>query len=205
MNRYPRCQLPLMLVLLGHLVSLPLTVHAQDLSEPPGMAPRLVEVVVDSAQGVIIVTGEHFIPGGRVSIALFDRGGVHVIASRTVTATEATLGMNGSRDPALGYLAGGTVLESFAIAETVYGPNGSRDPAIGYRLGLDGSSVAAEVFGPNGSRDPAMIGVTGDAREDQVASTCDPALIVVALDEQQDLWSNMLDVGAECRLASTRP
>jgi hypothetical protein len=163
------------------------------------MAPQLSVTVADRERGLILVTGQDFTPGGRVFLDVYEDEGLHLIETRWARASEEVFGLNGSRDPALGYVPGGEVVEMFAVTEAVYGPNGSRDPAQGYRPGLiRGADVDAVATGPNGSRDPALIGVPGNNGTEERAITCDPSFVVQALDEQAAAWSNVLHLDEGC-------
>lgn len=204
MNRSTHRQLLRGLAILGLLLSGQLVTHAHALPEPLSMTPQLSVTVADPDRGLVLVTGQDFTPGGRVFLDVYDDEGLRLIETRWARASEESFGLNGSRDPALGYVPGGEVFEMFAVAEAVYGPNGSRDPAQGYRPGLLGGADAdAVVSGPNGSRDPALIGVPGNIATEQRASTCGPTLVVQALDEQAAAWSNMLHLDEGCRTAAT--
>jgi hypothetical protein len=198
MNRFPYRQLSLVLAILGLLiVGHPNAIAGtrQGLGSEP---PRLDEVVVVPQQGVITVTGQDFTPGGQVYIALYDRWGVQLYETRWITASDEMFGLNGSRDPALGYVRGGTISEVFRSSDEVFGPDGSRDPARGYVPAVNGTDVSADAFGPDGSRDPAMINVANDISTELARYQCDAMLMVRALDGERDAWSNMLDIESGC-------
>lgn len=203
MNRSPQRQLLRVVAILGLFVSGQPTAHAHVLPETGSMAPQLSVTVADPNRGLILVTGQDFTPGGRVVIDIYDAEGLQLIGTRWAHASEEIFGANGSRDPALGYLSGGTVSEVFAVAETVFGPNGSRDPARGYVPGLGESGTGSVATGPNGSRDPAMINVPSITDQEQSANVCASDVMIQALDEQAEAWSNMLHLDEGCRAAAT--
>jgi hypothetical protein len=167
----------------------------------PVISPRLLNAVPASHPGAILVTGQDFTPGGQVYIVLHDQWGMELHETRWVSASVTTLGMNGSRDPALGYIRGGTIHETFGPSETVYGPNGSRDPALGYIPGsgdtlLTGATEA--IFGPNGSRDPALGFVPGSPGREVVYRLCGTTMMARAFDAEADSWSNTVDIDPGC-------
>lgn len=86
-------------------------------AELSGSAPLLIRAaspaIPASNFGTVVVTGDTFTPGGAVYIALYDTWGERLYETRWTTASAFTYGYNGSADPAYGYIAGGTILESF--------------------------------------------------------------------------------------------
>ena len=105
--------------------------------------PILNNAVVSTiAPGVIEVSGERFSPGGLVYIALYDGWGTALHETRWVASSPTVYGVNGSQDPAQGFVQGGRIEEAFAASRApVFGPNGSQDPAQGYGAGDDGSGA----------------------------------------------------------------
>ena len=91
--------------------------HSATAAELSGAAPYLISAstpaIPASNAGAVVVTGDTFTPGGQVYIALYDKWGERLFETRWTTATGFTYGYNGSSDPALGYVAGGKILESF--------------------------------------------------------------------------------------------
>lgn len=143
--------------------------HAGNKRVLPAMAPSLITAapMVDSP-GAVSVSGQDFTPGGEVVIALYDRWGVQHYESRRAIASDAAFGLNGSQDPALGYIPGGSIRELFGASEPVYGPGGSQDPATGYVSGVDSVNL------------------------------CGASLMVRAYDARTDQWSNVFDVDPAC-------
>ena len=60
-------------------------------------------------QGVLLVTGEQFTPGGEVAVVLFMPGKADPAVIRSIRASQSIFGPNGSTDPALGFQQGGFV------------------------------------------------------------------------------------------------
>ncbi len=184
------------LVLFGFgLTGLPGTTVAQSASTLPVLNSAIASTV---APGAIEVIGERFSPGGLVYLALYDGWGATLHETRWVASSPTVYGVNGSQDPAQGFIAGGGISESFEhVRQAVYGPNGSQDPAQGYIAGDEGFQARSAVYGPNGSQDPAqgyVPGTTGAA----LADACDAPLMVRAFDQRTASWSNLLDVDAGC-------
>jgi hypothetical protein len=63
----------------------------------------------------ILVSGSGFTAGGDVFIGLYDQWGKQVHETRWVVASQSTYGLDGSLDPAAGYVSGGWINEVFAI------------------------------------------------------------------------------------------
>lgn len=172
MNRTRLRQVSIVLAILGLLVPGHLTAFSIARQQPSVIAPRLVGAVTVPVQGAVLVTGQDFTPGGRVYIALYDRWGVQLFETRWATASDELFGLNGTRDPAIGYVTGGGLSEQFLLDDFAYGPNGSRDPA--------------------------MIDVLDSADTEQAITVCTATLMVRALDEERNVWSNTLDVESGC-------
>ncbi len=60
-------------------------------------------------QGILMVTGEQFTPGGEVAVVLFMPDKADPAVIRSIRANQSTFGPNGSTDPALGFRHGGFV------------------------------------------------------------------------------------------------
>ena len=60
-------------------------------------------------QGVLLVTGEQFTPGGKVAVVLFMPGKTDPAVIRSLRASQSIFGPNGSTDPARGFQRGGFV------------------------------------------------------------------------------------------------
>ena len=60
-------------------------------------------------QGVFMVTGEQFTPGGEVAVALVMPGKADPAVIRSIRASQSIFGPNGSTDPALGFQHGGFI------------------------------------------------------------------------------------------------
>jgi hypothetical protein len=60
-------------------------------------------------QGVLMVTGEQFTPGGEVAVGLFMPDKADPAVIRTIRASQSIFGPNGSTDPARGFQSGGFV------------------------------------------------------------------------------------------------
>jgi hypothetical protein len=172
MTRKRLCQIPVVLALIGLLVPGQFVADARVQPPQVGLSPTLVEAVSVPSEGMVIVRGQQFTPGGQVYVALYDRWGVQRFETRWVSASEELWGMNGSRDPALGYVHGGSVIERFSLSD--------------------------EAFGPNGSRDPALIDVPDDPGGDLMARSCTTMLMVRALDVEQNVWTNTIDAEMGC-------
>jgi hypothetical protein len=185
------------IVCLLFLVSLGLGNLPQDsLAQTGTSLPSLSAATMTAVPGPFVtVAGEGFTHGGLVYIALYDQWGTDLKETRWTTASPETFGANGSLDPAQGYDAGGVVSEGFDLfRETVYGPNGSMDPAQGYAAGNYSPVVVDAFYGLNGSQDPA----NGYVAAATVQESCSAPLMVRAYDQDQQAWSNTLDVSIGC-------
>jgi hypothetical protein len=60
-------------------------------------------------QGVLMVTGEQFTPGGEVAVVLFLPGKADPAVIRSIRASQSIFGPNGGTDPARGFQRGGFV------------------------------------------------------------------------------------------------
>ena len=60
-------------------------------------------------QGVLMVTGERFMPGGEVEVVLFLPDTADPAVTRSIRASQSIFGPNGSTDPARGFQSGGFV------------------------------------------------------------------------------------------------
>lgn len=157
------------LVLLSLIVLSRPAVQAENLQVAPTASSLTITVSASTSPGSVVVTGEHFTPGGEVYVAIFDQWGTQLYEARWIDASIPVYGPNGSQDPAHGYSKGGDISQVFGAVETFYGPHGSQDPALGYCDGGDINQVfgaARPIYGPNGSADPAVgFGPDGDAVE----------------------------------------
>ena len=118
------------------------------------------------------VAGEGFTPGGRVSIAVYDRWGVDVYEHVWITAADGTAGGTGSQNADPGDATAGAVDEVFALVPiAVDGPNDSQDPDRDFMPGVD---------------------------QPIIGFVCGRDLMVRAYDQQIATWSNLLDVTALC-------
>ena len=187
------------LVLFGFgLGGWPASTAAQSASALPVLSGAVVSTI---APGAIEVSGERFSPGGLVYIALYDGWGTALHETRWVASSPTVYGVNGSQDPAQGFVEGGRIEEAFAAyRESVFGPNGSQDPAQGYVAGDNGSLTTAReaAYGPNGSQDPAQGYAAGNDNGQAFAIACDAPLMVRAFDQRTASWSNLLDVDSGC-------
>jgi hypothetical protein len=80
------------------------------------VSPRLSVTVFETpAAGTLLVEGHDFTPGGEIKVYIlaYYQGGMDHIETRSVVAADASFGPNGSADPALGYVPGGTFSETF--------------------------------------------------------------------------------------------
>ena len=120
----------------------------------------------------IRVAGEGFTPGGRVSIAVYDRWGVDVYEHVWTTAADGTDGGSGGKNADRGDAPAGAVEEVFAVAPIVVdGPNETQDPDQDFMPGVD---------------------------QPIIGYACGRDLMVRAYDQQLATWSNVLDVTASC-------
>ena len=151
----------LALVLLSVLVTGSRSSNAAAVAVAPSKPILTSAAPLDAKPGMISVAGEAFTPGGDVYIAIYDTWGDALHETRWTTASVAIYGPNGSRDPARGYISGGSLTEAFGglcgqsvmvrafdqasgawsnfldltlvtSPTAIYGPNGSMDPARGY-------------------------------------------------------------------------
>jgi hypothetical protein len=164
-----------------------------------GVAPDLRHAsALAPPSTLLVVAGDGFTPGGLVYIAVYDRWGVEVHEHGWAIASTAVFGPNGSADPALANVPGGTIHELIDLFPvTVYGENGSQDPARGYSAGSDPVQEPSATHGPNGSQDPALGYVPAG---DQATSgrVCERNLMVRAYDAEASAWSDLIDVTAGC-------
>ncbi len=152
------------------LNGLPASSAAQSASAIPALSSASANAI---APGMVEVRGERFSPGGLVYIALYDGWGTVLHETRWVASSPTVYGVNGSHDPAQGFVQGGRIEEAFAAyRQSVYGPNGSQDPAQEYVAGDDGGQA--------------------------FATACDAPLMVRAFDQRTASWSNLLDVESGC-------
>ncbi len=128
----------------------------------------VIKTATASQPGSLLVTGHGFSPGGEVYVALYDQWGMELFETRWVTASGVVYGPNGTQDLSTGFNQGGTINEIFDGSWAIYGPNGSRDPAMGHKEGT------------------------------AVGSICGATVMVRALDQVSDSWSNVLDVDVDC-------
>lgn len=79
-------------------------------------SPRLSLAAADpSGPGIVRIEGHDFTPGGDVTVYIlaYYQGGMDLLETRSVVASDAIFGPNGSADPARGYAPGGTFTETF--------------------------------------------------------------------------------------------
>ena len=155
MNRsLRRSSVMLALLLSGVMLAGALTVRAAP--SPGARAPRLAAAMM--APGGVAVSGEGFTAGGQVFVAVYDDWGAMPAATRWTTASAAVYGLDGSQDPARGFVAAG------AIRTSIGEPCGSALMARAYDQSANAWSAAvdvaatgsAAVYGPDGSADPAL-------------------------------------------------
>jgi hypothetical protein len=196
----------LAVVLTFVLTMLSLVLCASQLAQTGGAqtlpleSPLLTRAAIQHVPGTMLVTGEHFTPGGAVYVGFYDAWGMQLLEPRWVTASATVYGPDGSQDPALGFIRGGTINEVFGADYVVYGPNGSQDPARGFRridASLEVQSTSA-VYGPDGSQDPARGYVPAGAQREIVGNLCGDAVMIRALDAETGAWSNVLDSRPAC-------
>jgi hypothetical protein len=111
------------------------------------------------APGSIAVSGRGFTPGGRVYVALYDVWGTKLYETRWTAASATASGRDGSRDPAGGFFAGGTLRERFdhlCGATPMVRAYDEATETWSAWLDTDTSAFGAAYFGPNGSADPAL-------------------------------------------------
>jgi len=102
----------LLLLVLAVSLSGTAPVHAAQADAAP--APLSIRVsAIATTPGSISFAGSGFSAGQPVYIALYDAWGTRLLETRWTASSTATYGPNGSIDPALGYHAGGSVLEIF--------------------------------------------------------------------------------------------
>jgi hypothetical protein len=68
----------------------------------------------NARDGVLLVTGEHFAPGGKVHVVLYRAGSAHPALIRFVLASEPIYGVSGSTEPTRGFIQGGFIGITFA-------------------------------------------------------------------------------------------
>jgi hypothetical protein len=96
-------------------VACSIAIPAADFIARQGAAlPVLTSVdAFGDGQGLVVVRGQHFTPGGDVFIAIHDPWAERSHETRWTTASETTFDMLGHDDPDLGFRPGGVVNESF--------------------------------------------------------------------------------------------
>ena len=111
-----RCQFIQLLVLLGlaFLVGSPVeaaaTTNPLDAINTVTPGPVLTGAAcTGEGQGVFMVTGEQFTPGGEVAVVLVMPGKADPAVIRSIRASQSIFGPNGSTDPARGFQSGGFV------------------------------------------------------------------------------------------------
>lgn len=175
--------------------------HASGAQTLPIASPLLTRAAaIQRLPGTMLVAGENFTPGGAVYVGFYDAWGRQLHEPRWVTASATVYGPDGSQDPALGFIRGGTITEVFGASYVVYGPDGSQDPARGFSRVDAAPEVQAvsAVYGPDGSQDPARGYVPGSAETEVVGSLCGDAVMIRAYDAETGAWSNVLDANPAC-------
>ena len=111
-----RCQFTRLLVLLSlaFLVGFPVgaaaTTNPLDAINTATPGPVLTGAAcTGEGQGVLMVTGEQFTPGGEVAVVLFMPDKADPAVIRSIRASQSIFGPNGSTDPARGFQRGGFV------------------------------------------------------------------------------------------------
>jgi hypothetical protein len=195
-----RHHLAFVLTILGLVICGSQLAQANSAQTLPLDSPLLTRAAIQHVPGTMLVTGEHFTPGGAVYVGFYDAWGMQLLEPRWVTASATVYGPDGSQDPALGFIRGGTINEVFGAGYVVYGPNGSQDPARGFSR-IDAApeaQAASAVYGPDGSQDPALGYVPAGAETEVVGSLCGDAVMIRALDAETGAWSNVLDSSPAC-------
>lgn len=166
-------QIALVIMILG------LVIFGRQLSQtagaqiPPNASPLLTRAAaIQNVPGTMLVTGENFTPGGAVYVGFYDAWGMQLHEPRWVTASAAVYGPDGSQDPALGFIRGGTINAVFGASYVVYGPDGSQDPARGY--------------------------ISASSQSGAIGSLCGDAVMIRALDAETGAWSNVMDSSPAC-------
>jgi hypothetical protein len=62
---------------------------------------------MNARDGLLLVTGEQFTPGGEVRVVLYRAGSTHPALIRLVRASEPVFGASGAPDPTRGFIPGG--------------------------------------------------------------------------------------------------
>jgi hypothetical protein len=85
---------------------------------PHGFAgPLLTGAACTNARdGVLLVTGERFAPGGEVRVVLYRAGRTRSALIRLVRASEPIFGVSGSTEPTRGFIPGGFIGITFGSA-----------------------------------------------------------------------------------------
>ena len=78
---------------------------------PQGFAgPILTGAACTNARdGVLLVTGEQFAPGGKVQVVLYRAGSTRPALIRLVRASEPVFGASGTTEPTRGFIQGGFI------------------------------------------------------------------------------------------------
>jgi hypothetical protein len=91
------------------------TTDPLDIAHQGFAGPILTGAACTNARdGVVLVTGEQFAPGGEVQIVLDRAGGSHPDLIRFVRASEPIFRASGTPDPSRGFVQGGFIGITFA-------------------------------------------------------------------------------------------
>jgi hypothetical protein len=143
------------------LIAISMTTVLPAVAAPSGGRPGPVLMSAMAAPGTVLVSGGGFTSGGRVFVAVYDAWGTAPVATLWTNASPAIFGVDGSQDPAAGFVPGGLVLVNISFA----GPCGTAPMARAYDvstrtwsavLDADTRGLGTPVYGPDGSQDPAQ-------------------------------------------------
>jgi hypothetical protein len=78
---------------------------------PHGFAGPILSgaACTNARDGVLLVTGEQFTPGGEVHVMLYRAGSSHPDLIRLVRASEPVFGASGTTEPTRGFIPGGFI------------------------------------------------------------------------------------------------
>ena len=86
------------------------TTNPLDIAHQGFAGPILTGAACTNARdGVLLVTGEQFAPGGEVRVVLYRAGSTHPALIRLVRASEPVFGASGTTDPTRGFIQGGFI------------------------------------------------------------------------------------------------
>jgi hypothetical protein len=99
------------------------TTNPLDVAHQGFAGPVLTGAACTNARdGVLLVTGEQFTPGGEVHVVLYRAGSTRPALIRLVRASEPVFGASGTPDPTRGFIQGGFIGITFGSRcdETVF-------------------------------------------------------------------------------------